>query len=606
MVFSVSPSVTIREIDATASIPSVSTGPGAIAGVFHWGPVNERTLITSESNLVSRFGKPSDFNAETFFTAADFLAYSKALYVVRVADGANTASLADNTFKAKYPGALGNSIRVSTVTGPNAYESSLFGVGEVSAGLTFGSTSIEFNAAPTLALAVNDTLKLGNTSIGYQQLNVKSLSTTPVNSTVTTYTVTSDTRYNLVAENMSTLSASKLWGYRGNFNTKPDAGKFHMVVADKDGKISGKAGTVLEMYENVSTTATDKLEDGTSNFYKDVITARSAWIAPSTVNVSTASDVSVYGDMSGGLDGNSESAASFGVVAQGYDRFKNAEDVDISFVLTGKTKGGTNGTGLANYIIANVTDYRKDCIAYVSPEMSDVVGVANDEDKLTNVLAFRGSMQTSTYSFVDSGYKYRYDKYNDKYRWTPLNGDTAGLSARVDPWISPAGYKRGVVKNVVKLAYSPNKQHRDQLYGMGVNPVMTQAGSGTLLFGDKTGLGIPTSAFNYINVRRLFITVEKVIATASKFELFELNNETTQARFKNMVEPYLRDIQGKQGIIDFRVIVDSTVNTPEVIDAGKFRANIFIKPARSIQEIELTFVATRTSVEFDEIVGKAL
>jgi phage tail sheath protein FI len=226
---------------------------------------------------------------------------------------------------------------------------------------------------------------------------------------------------------------------------------------------------------------------------------------------------------------------------------------------------------------------------------------------MNNAISFRNSLTSSSYLVIDTGYKYRYDKYNDTYRWVPLNGDIAGLAARVEPWESPAGYKRGVIKNVVKLAFNPNKAQRDQLYGSDINPVISQVGQGVLLFGDKTALGTATgSAFTRINVRRLFITVEKAIATVAASFLFDFNDEFTQTQFKNLVEPFLRDIQGRRGIIDFRVVSDATVNTPDVVDRNIFRGNIFIKPARSINVIELTFVATRTGVEFDEIVGQPL
>ena len=221
---------------------------------------------------------------------------------------------------------------------------------------------------------------------------------------------------------------------------------------------------------------------------------------------------------------------------------------------------------------------------------------------MANVIAYANKVQNSSYYFMDSGYKYRYDRYNDMYRYVPLNGDMAGLASRVEPFESPAGFRKGVIKNVVKLAFNPSKAQRDQLYSADVNPVMSQVGQGIVLFGDKTGLGLP-SAFDRLNVRRLFISVEKAIANAAQSFLFELNDEFSQTQFKNIVEPFLREIQGRRGIIDFRVVADATVNTPAVIDQGKFKANIFIKPARSINVIELTFVATRSGIEFEEIVG---
>jgi phage tail sheath protein FI len=283
-----------------------------------------------------------------------------------------------------------------------------------------------------------------------------------------------------------------------------------------------------------------------------------------------------------------------------WDTFKNANELDVSFVLQGK---GDNAGNFANYIISNIADYRKDCVAYISPSKEASVDSTTTNSKMTAVIAYRNKLQSSSYMFMDSGYKYRYDKYNDVYRWVPLNGDTAGLSSRVESWESPAGFRKGVIKNVVKLAFNPDKAQRDQLYAKDVNPVISQVGQGIVLFGDKTGLGA-NSAFDRLNVRRLFIAVEKAIATAAQSFLFELNDEFTQTQFKNAVDPFLRDIQGRRGIIDFRIVSDESINTPTVIDQNKFRANIFIKPARSINVIELTFVATRSGVEFDEIVGQ--
>jgi phage tail sheath protein FI len=287
-------------------------------------------------------------------------------------------------------------------------------------------------------------------------------------------------------------------------------------------------------------------------------------------------------------------------LAFGWDTLKNTNEIDINFVLLGK---GDDAGNRANYVISNVADYRKDCVAYISPSKEAVVDATATNTKMNNAITHRNKIQSSSYAFMDSGYKYRYDKYNDKYRWTPLNGDMAGLASRVEVWESPAGFRKGIIKNVVKLAFNPNKAQRDALYSVDINPVMSQVGQGIVLFGDKTMYGITQSAFDRLNVRRLFIAVEKAIATAAQGFLFELNDEFTQTQFRNIVDPFLRDIQGRRGIIDFRVVSDATVNTPAVIDQNKFRANIFIQPARSINVIELTFVATRTGIEFDEIVG---
>jgi hypothetical protein len=621
MVFSVSPSVTVREIDATASIPAIATPPAAIAGVFRWGPTNEKILVTSESELVSRFGKPTDNNAETFFVAADYLSYSNALYVTRVTSAdANTAS--GTYFNAKYPGVLGNSLKVGYVTSSSEYTEVLTdpllleNTGETDEILINTNefvliTTDDFQSV----LGSGDILMVGNDDIGYQSLLVDTVAvTTSVDNqgtantaddiTTYTYTITFKNRYSLSATSYLDLTYTRMWGYSYLFSGAPVAGSMHVVVEDRTGIISGTAGTVLEVYENVSRTPNTTLSDGTNNYYGTVIENKSAWIlADTSSTLNTSANAGGYESLAGGLDGASESLISLGRLATGYDLYKDAQEIDISFVLQGKA----NNANLANYIVSNIADRRKDCVAFISPPLSEVVTPANPQTKMTNIINFRNQVQNSSYFFMDSGYKYRYDKYNDVYRWVPLNGDMAGLCSRIDPWESPAGYKRGIIKNVVKLAFNPNKEQRDQLYGNDINPVISQVGQGVLLFGDKTGLGTATgSAFTRINVRRLFITLEKAIATVSASFLFDFNDEFTQTQFRNLVEPFLRDIQGRRGIIDFRVISDSSVNTPDVIDRNIFRGNIFVKPSRTINFIELTFIATRTGVEFDEIIGQAL
>ena len=306
-----------------------------------------------------------------------------------------------------------------------------------------------------------------------------------------------------------------------------------------------------------------------------------------------------------GVDGLAEDSVSLGDIASGYDLFASAEDVDISLVLQGKAIGGTNKDGLAKYIRDNICESRKDVVGFISPDKADVVD--NDGDEVTAVKAFRNGITNSSYVFLDSGYKYMYDKYNDVYRYIPLNGDMAGLAVRSDElrdaWFSPAGYNRGGIKNIVKLAFNPNKAERDLLYQSDINPVVTFPGQGTILFGDKTLLGKP-SAFDRINVRRLFIVLEKAISTAAKFSLFEFNDSFTQGQFKNLVEPFLRDVQGRRGIVDFRVVCDETNNTGEVIDRNEFVGDIYVKPSRSINFIQLNFVAVRSGVEFSEVVGQ--
>lgn len=637
MAFSVSPSVIVREVDASAAVPAIATPPAAIAGVFRWGPVGETVLISSENELVNRFGKPTNDNYETFFVAADYLSYANALYVARVDNGAVAASASDTSsantqlhtfgaFDALYPGAVGNSLEVGYVQSTK-YEADVIAVGDISGSkltgntqisqsLAFNSTSVVFEVTPPNALAadafeVDDVITIGNDSVGYQDIPVTSFAEQTLDSAgnVTAnsalivsheYTVGLGNSYRLAEDSLNKLSLSRKWKYHASFGKAPQSGNYHVIVIDEDGDISGDAGSVLELYEDVSTTSTAKLADGSTNYYKDVIANKSSWVkVANTAHFEASAQYSTYESLALGTDGTSESATGLSALAGGYDLFKNSNEIDVSFILQGK---GDNSGNLANYIIGNIADYRKDAVAFVSPSKEAVVDENKTNTKLSNVIAYRNALQNSSYFFMDSGYKYRYDKYNDVYRYVPLNGDTAGLASRVEPFESPAGFRKGVIKNVVKLAFNPNKSQRDQLYSKDVNPVMSQVGQGIVLFGDKTGLGLP-SAFDRLNVRRLFISVEKAIANAAQSFLFELNDEFSQTQFKNIVEPFLREIQGRRGIIDFRVVADATVNTPAVVDQGKFKANIFIKPARSINVIELTFVATRSGIEFEEIVG---
>jgi hypothetical protein len=635
MVFSVSPSVTVREVDLTSSIPAIGTPPAAIAGVFRWGPINERVLISSEIELATTFGAPSDLNAETFFAAADFLSYSNAIYVTRVVD--NAAAVAQESagtayFEARYPGLLGNDLDVAYVSiaddGENAnnnfethlLDTSIFTTDEATGyTIEFGENVITLRLRDVFqdpianttfeqsGLTVGDILRMGNSDVGYQEFTIVDLDLTPAIVTVANtsvgvidYTITLDKRYTLTEDVAQNLDIIRKWGYANLFESAPAPGDFHVVVVDRVGKISGQAGSVLERFSNLSTSPTAKFSNGANRYYVDVIENGSRWIRPTENNRLTDVVARQYGILSGGADSAGEAAIAIGPLARGYDLYREANEIDISFVIQGRPS-----EDLANYLISNIAEYRKDCMLFLSPRQQDVVGIASPQDQMTNILGYRAGLQNSSYWFMDSGYKYRYDKYNDVFRWVPMNGDMAGLASLVQPWESPAGYRKGRVRNVIKLAFNPNKAQRDQLYGKDVNPVITQTGQGTILFGDKTGFGTATgSAFTRINVRRLFITVEKAIATVSAQLLFEFNDEFTQNQFRQIVGPFLRDIQGRRGIIDFRVVSDATVNTPQVVDANTFRANIFIKPARSINFIELTFVATRTGVEFEEIVGQ--
>ena len=642
MAFSVSPSVIVREVDASQAVPAITTPPAAMAGVFRWGPTNEPLLISSENQLVDRFGAPDDNNYETFFTASDYLSYSNALYVVRADDGSTEADstnivLDENelptdasvygAFKAKYKGVLGNSLQVAWVSS-TGFENAYAAVADIPTNkvsnssidqvISFNAANVSFETANTnnLAdLATGDVLSIGNESIGYQDVYVSTFTETPLTVTENpgannelTYTVAYQydiefsNKYTLAETDLAKLSLTKKWQHGATFSRKPDAGNIHVAVIDQDGVISGTKGFMLEKFENISTTVGAVSPQGTTNYYGTVIENFSSWVSVANTTVVGTADTAItaYETMSGASATVTETTATLAQLGFALDTLRSANEIDIAFVLQGK---GDDMATRANYIVSNICETRKDCVAFLSPSKEAVVDELKMNAKLTNAIAYRNKVQNSSYMFMDSGYKYRYDKYNDTYRWTPLNGDMAGLAARVEPWESPAGFRKGVIKNVVKLAFNPNKTMRDLLYGSDINPVMSQVGQGIVLFGDKTGLGL-TSAFDRLNVRRLFIAVEKSIATAAQSFLFELNDEFTQTQFKNIVDPFLRDIQGRRGIIDYRVISDSTVNTPEVIDQNKFRASIFIKPARSINVIELTFVATRTGIEFDEIVGQ--
>ena len=552
MAFQLSPGVNISEVDLTTVVPSVATTVGGIAGDFSWGPANTIVTISNEVQLVDRFGKPDSNSANAFFVAANFLAYGSDLKVVRaVGTGAlnaqanGAAVLIENEddyyqnhsansgvqFHAKYPGTLGNSIKVSIV-GANGY--SAWGYKE------------QFDSAPATS------------------------------------------------------------AYASARNSTND--ELHIVVVDTTGKLTGTANNIVEKFGYVSKASDAKNSDGSSNYYKDVINNKSKYIwwgghANATFG-NTTSSTATFGDITGNvtvdLTGGTDAVPTANQVNVAFDRFENPDSTDVSLLMAGATEGVTT----PNHLIT-LAESRKDCLVFISPDRNDVVDNFGDES--TDVAAAAAALTKSSYAVMDSGYKYQYDKYNDTYRWVPLNGDIAGLCVRTDaerdPWFSPAGLNRGVIKNVVKLAWNPTKAERDSIYKAGVNPVVTFPGEGTLLYGDKTLLNRP-SAFDRINVRRLFIVLEKSIAKAARSSLFEFNDEFTRAAFVNIVEPYLREVQGRRGIYDFRVVCDTTNNTGEVIDQNQFVGDIYIKPARSINFIQLNFTAVRTGVEFEEIVGR--
>ena len=653
MPFQVSPGVNVSEIDLSTVVPAVSTTEGAIAGVFKWGPVDTRVLVDSEETLAARFGDPKPFangdlfNVETFFSAANFLAYGNKLYVTRVVDstaknaatggnvvlikneddldGATIPSGAD--FVARYAGSLGNSLKVSVCTSPQAYSVNAGAAITISNGSKIANTGSDITAT----VSAGDKLYFGNSTIGFHNLDVESVSASAI-TLKQPYTGDADLTSFAANANGQVGTVERRWGHWDVVRSAPGTSSFveakggasdelHVVIEDEDGDITGNRKTILEVFEGVSRAEDAKTESGESNYWRNVIERSSNWIyatadtsgiaVDTTAANSAATDVGpaatnpVYNSLTGGLNSAAEDSIALGEVTKGYDLYKSAEDVDVSLIIQGKAIGGTKKTGLAKHIRDNICEVRRDCVGFISPDKDDVVSNAGDE--VRDVVEFRDDINSSSYLFLDSGYKYQYDKYADKYRYVPLNGDIAGLAVNADQlrdaWFSPAGYNRGGIKNIVKLAYNPKKAERDQLYQSDINPVVTFPGQGTILFGDKTMLGKP-SAFDRINVRRLFIVLEKAISTAAKFTLFEFNDSFTRSQFKNLVEPFLRDVQGRRGIVDFRVVCDDTNNTGEVIDRNEFVGDIYIKPSRSINFIQLNFVAVRSGVEFSEIVGK--
>ena len=421
------------------------------------------------------------------------------------------------------------------------------------------------------------------------------------------------------------------WEFAGNFDYPPTTSDFatrrgvsndevHVIITDEDGEWSGVKGTVLEIFPALSVASDAKSEDGQALYYKEAINRRSKYVwwmkhptgtgadtAPNTAAWGTSANsaskpgytqnrIGVTASMTGGQDGQTLTDAN---IIMGYDKFKSAEDVDVSLIVTGAQSSVVN-----SYLISNIAETRKDCMVFCSPEQSDVVN--NSGNEVTAINNFRDKLPSTSYSVIDSGWKYQYDKYNDTFRYVPLNPDVAGLVVRTtidrDFFFSPAGFNRGQVKNVARLAWNPSKTERDNLYKNGVNPVVSFSGQGTLLFGDKTLLAKP-SAFDRINVRRLFITLEKSIANFARFSMFEFNDDFTRSSFVSSVEPFLRDIQGRGGITDFAVVCDESNNTQEVIDRNEFIGSIFVKPTKSINFILLNFVAVRSGVEFEEVVN---
>ena len=587
MAFQISPGVNVSEIDLTTVVPSVLTTAGAYAGAFNWGPGKTIISVDSERTLVDIFKEPDiddANNAASFWTAASFLAYGNNLQIVRAANSNSynsTSKAAANNiqvlnkdnfqytylnsgaansygpFLARYPGDLGNSLTVSVIdSGANVNVFSSWNIALYnSANTNYANVALAgyFNGAP-------------NTSYSVAQA--------------------------------------------GGANDQ-----IHIAVVDTGGLFSGTRGTVLETYSYLSK-AVDSVDSlGQSNYYKNAIFNNSKYIyaidpvdyantsntwGSTTANTNFATLATPYTfPMANGTnvdvtDGDIISAMSF---------FTDTAQTSISLLMTGPYTNTAVQTAAIN-----LASTRKDCMAFVSPHYAAVVNNSGSEQSSVinwmNSLSSLAGGPAGSYAFADSGWKYVFDRYNNKYVWVPLNGDIAGLCVNTDattsPWFSPAGYTRGVIKNVIKLAFNPTQANRDALYQKAVNPVVSFPGSGTVLFGDKTMQTQP-SAFDRINVRRLFIVLEQSIARAAKFSLFEFNDAFTQAQFVSLVTPYLRSVQAQRGISAFQVVCDSTNNTPSVVNNNQFVGDIYIQPARSINFIQLNFVAVGTGVNFTTI-----
>jgi hypothetical protein len=581
---SASPAVTVKEIDLTGVVPNVQTSTGAFVGNFGWGPVGVATLVSDESGLVSTFSAPTDANTVDFHSAAYFLRYSNALYVVREQDSDGVNALANHA-------SLG-SLNAQTINNLDAFE-----------GLSLDSSDGAFIAKYPGAI--------GNS------LQISIVGSDSDNGGATNFDA---------------------WAYKSNFDAAPGTSSFvsalggkndeiHVAVIDQDGLISGTAGTVLETFPFLSVATNAKASDGTSNYFKDVLKLQSQWVYAGVGHTGDSASVSDFigtnwgsNATTGAEDFKSDfkyssaqstwsftsgvTSSSLGTddVLRGFDKFEDTDAIEVDFLIAPESLTDTTATTVVNDLVAIAGTTRKDCIAVASPSRAAVVTTGTN----AAVLACNNTYTKSSYLVQDNNYLKVFDKYNDKYIKIPAASSTAGLMAATDlvaaPWFSPAGARRGRYVGITDIIVSPSKAERDALYKVGINPIANIPGEGIMLFGDKTNESRP-SAFDRINVRRLFLGVERAIALAARNVMFEFNDEFTRAEFTNIVEPFLREIQGRRGITDFRVVCDETNNTPAVVDRNEFIASIFIKPARSINYVTLNFVAVRTGVEFEEVVG---
>lgn len=559
-----SPDVVIREVDVSGVVPAVTSSTGAFVGDFPWGPINEPILVGNEGELVDKFGSPAYLNdsvsSTEFFAARQFFKYSNSLQVVRgAADTARnatdgTAALIenqddfDNTYTgltgqyfAKWAGSVGNSLAVSVCKGSAKFDSWAYA----------GS----FDAAPGTSTFVGGLADSG--------------------------TAVED--------------------------------EVHIAIVDQDGLFSGTKNTVLETFANVSLATDAKDDDGLTNYLVDVLNNRSeyVWGVDHPTAFGAAARADQFATHINGFDSVETLALAGGVNSPrlgtaeyetAFNEFEDENAIQVDMLIAPGVPDDANQATIVNDLVT-IAESRKDCVVVTSPNRAAVV---NNTDPNAAIITCAAAFTKSSYLVVDNNYLKVYDKYRDKYVFIPAATSTAGLMANTDleaaPWFSPAGNRRGVYLGTTALAYNPTKSERDTLYKADVNPIVNLPGQGITLFGDKTFLGKPT-AFSRINVRRLFIVMERAIKSAAQNILFEFNDEFTRAEFVNIVEPFLRDIEGRRGITDFRIVCDETNNTPQIVDTNQFVASVLVKPARSINYVTLNFVATRTGADFEEVLG---
>jgi hypothetical protein len=616
----VSPGIVLRERDLTAqTIVSSQANSAALVGSFERGPVGVVTNIASEKELLEIFGKPNNNNYEDWFVASTFLSYGGQLQIVRIedttlknADSTTTGVLIQNSdifetnessytwkFAARSAGSWANGVKVVTVDG--TVLDGIATVGTIGAadalreeGTYSGVTATGgTGSGATFNVVVNGsgaaTVTVVSPGTGYAVGNVLTIPDSALGSggaAALTFNVAT-----LAGWNTQVISGNQLWATIAAAPASDD--EVHVAVVDS-------FGNILETFLYLSKTSGQLDDQGASKFYKDVINRRSSYVYAAS-SITAGYQIHTLG---GGVDSYTTTVSD---IESAFDLFVDVEQVVVDFILSGGSLSSeVSQISKAQKAIAIATS-RKDCIAFVSPHKG-FVSLASSVAQRDDIVAFFDSVGSSTsYAVFDSGYKYIYDRYSDSYRYIPCNGDVAGLCVQTsqtsEDWFSPAGTQRGNIKNAVKLAYAPSKTDRDKLYLKRINPISSFPGQGIVLFGDKTALATP-SAFDRINVRRLFLSIERRINQLAKNVLFELNDSTTRNSFLNAASSFLAEIQAKRGVTDYLVICDESNNTPDVIDRNEFVAELYIKPTRSINYITITFVATRTGVSFSEVTGQ--